>query len=107
MDTQGDERTVRLQTAAILGQLFANRYMVEGLLGRGGVGSVYRVRAAYSVAGASFTRDLVLESPPGSTIELTYNPGNPGQSFTPDAAGRGLAWLLLGAAVFVLVVTLV
>lgn len=44
MDTQGDERTVRLRPAVTIGELFAQRYLVEQLLGRGGMGSVYRVR---------------------------------------------------------------
>jgi TolB-like protein/predicted Ser/Thr protein kinase len=44
VDTQGDERTVRLRPAVTIGELFANRYLVEELLGRGGMGSVYRVR---------------------------------------------------------------
>jgi TolB-like protein/predicted Ser/Thr protein kinase len=44
VDTQGDDRTVRLRPAVTIGELFAERYMVEQLLGRGGMGSVYRVR---------------------------------------------------------------
>jgi hypothetical protein len=69
--------------------------------------SASRITAAYSVAGASFTCDLVLESPPGPTIDLAYNPKNPADCVLPDSAThQGVAWFLLAAAVLAFIVAL-
>jgi len=42
-NTEGDDATIAVRTGVELGGLFAERYLIEKLLGRGGMGSVYRV----------------------------------------------------------------
>jgi eukaryotic-like serine/threonine-protein kinase len=42
-DTEGGDLTLAIATGVAIGREFANRYRVEALLGRGGMGSVYRV----------------------------------------------------------------
>jgi serine/threonine protein kinase/tetratricopeptide (TPR) repeat protein len=42
--TEGDDLTLAVRTGISVGELFAGRYEIEQLIGRGGMGSVYRVR---------------------------------------------------------------
>jgi serine/threonine protein kinase/tetratricopeptide (TPR) repeat protein len=42
--TEGDDLTLAVRTGVSVGELFAGRYEIEQLIGRGGMGSVYRVR---------------------------------------------------------------
>ena len=42
--TEGDDATIAVRTSVAVGELFAGRYEIEQLLGRGGMGSVFRVR---------------------------------------------------------------
>jgi serine/threonine protein kinase/tetratricopeptide (TPR) repeat protein len=44
MANEGDDATIAVRTGVTIGGLFADRYLIEKLLGRGGMGSVYRVQ---------------------------------------------------------------